>query len=62
MGYFSLKSSVEGASGRVPLPGNLQDEVFERYANSLWTGLPLYRGSFGEPGGDSFVGALERNE
>jgi hypothetical protein len=35
------KGSVEGASGRAPLPGNLKDEVFERYANVLWAGLPL---------------------
>jgi hypothetical protein len=32
---------VEGASGRAALPGNLKDEVFERYANALWAGFPL---------------------
>jgi hypothetical protein len=32
---------MEGASGRAPLLGNLKDEVFERYANALWAGLPL---------------------
>jgi hypothetical protein len=53
---------VGGASGRAPLPGNLKDEVFERYANALWAALSLYRGPFGEPGGDSFAGAFERNE
>jgi len=29
------RDSVEGASGRAPLPGNLKDEVFERYGNVL---------------------------
>jgi hypothetical protein len=29
------------ASGRAPLPGNLKDEVFEKYANALLAGLPL---------------------
>jgi len=46
-GISLSRGSVEGASGRVPLPGNLKDEVFERYANAMWAGLPLYRGPFG---------------
>ena len=54
--------SVEGASGRAPLPGNMKDEVFERYANVLYVGLHLYREPFGESGGDSFAGTFERNE
>jgi hypothetical protein len=29
------RDSMEGTSGRAPLPGNLKDEVFERYANAL---------------------------
>jgi len=29
------RGSVEGVSGRAPLPGNLKDEVFERHANVL---------------------------
>jgi hypothetical protein len=29
------RGSVEEASGRAPLLGNLKDEVFERYANAL---------------------------
>jgi hypothetical protein len=40
-GIVLSRGSVEGASGRAPLPGNLKDEVFERYANALWVGLPL---------------------
>jgi hypothetical protein len=44
------RGSMEGASGRAPLPGNLKDEVFERYANSLWAGLPLI---------EAFLGNLE---
>jgi len=32
---------VEGSSGRASLPGNLKDEVFERYTNALWAGLRL---------------------
>ena len=32
---------MEGASGRVSVPGNMKDEVFERYANALWADLPL---------------------
>jgi hypothetical protein len=35
------RGCVEVASARVPLPGNMKDEVFERYANALWAGLPL---------------------
>jgi hypothetical protein len=34
-GITLSKGSVEGALGRVPLPGNLKDDVFERYANAL---------------------------
>jgi hypothetical protein len=52
---------VEGASGRAPLPENVKDQVFERYANALYEGLPLYRSPFGEPGEDSFAGTFERN-
>jgi len=40
----------------------IQNEVFERYANALWAGLPLIGSLFGEPGGDSFAGTFERNE
>jgi hypothetical protein len=29
------RGSMEGASGRALLPGNLKDEVFERYADVL---------------------------
>jgi len=29
------RGSVEGVSGRAPLPGNLKDEVFEKNANVL---------------------------
>ena len=35
------RGSMEGASGRAPLPGNLKDEVFDWYADALWAGLPL---------------------
>jgi hypothetical protein len=35
MGYHSLKRLREGGLGRAPLPGNLKDDVFERYANAL---------------------------
>jgi hypothetical protein len=38
---LSQGGSVEGSSGRASLPGNLKDEVFERYANALWAGLRL---------------------
>jgi hypothetical protein len=34
-GIALSRGSVEGASGRAHLPGNLKDEVFERYANAL---------------------------
>jgi hypothetical protein len=61
-GIVLTRGSGEGASGRAPLPGNLKDEVFERYANALWAGLPLIGALFGEPGGDSFAGTFERNE
>ena len=37
---------------------HLKDKVFERYANVLQVGFPLYRGPFGEPGGDWFAGAF----
>jgi hypothetical protein len=40
-GIALSRDSVEGASGRAPLLGNLKAEVFERYANSLRAGLPL---------------------
>ena len=61
-GIALSRGSVKGALGRAPLPGNLKDEVFERYANSLRGGPPSYRGPFGEPGGDLFAGTFERNE
>ena len=61
-GIAISRGSVEGASGRAPLPGNLKDEVFERHANALWAGLPLIGALMGEPGGDSFAGIFERNE
>jgi hypothetical protein len=35
MGYCSLKRLRGEASGRASLPGNMKDEVFERYANVL---------------------------
>jgi len=47
MGYRSLKRLREGASGRATLPGNLKDEVFERYANALWVDLPLIEALLG---------------
>jgi hypothetical protein len=34
-GIALSRDSKERASGRAPLPGNLKDEVFERYANAL---------------------------
>jgi len=34
-GIALSRGSMEVASGRAPLPGNLKDEVFERYANAL---------------------------
>jgi tetrahydromethanopterin S-methyltransferase subunit A len=34
-GIALSRGSMEGASGRAPLLGNLKDEVFERYANAL---------------------------
>jgi hypothetical protein len=34
-GSVLSRGSMEGASGRAPLPGNPKDEVFERYANAL---------------------------
>jgi hypothetical protein len=34
-GIAVSRGSVEGASGRAPLSGNLKDEVFERCANVL---------------------------
>jgi hypothetical protein len=40
-GIALSRGSVEGASGRASLPGNLKDKVFERHANALWEGLPL---------------------
>jgi len=40
-GIALSRGSLEGASGRAHLPWNLKDEVFERYANALWAGLPL---------------------
>jgi hypothetical protein len=42
--------------------GNPKDEVFERYAKCPVTGLSLYRGPVGEPGGGSFAGTFERQE
>jgi hypothetical protein len=61
MGY-RLKRLRGRGLGRAPLPGNLKDEVFERYANVLYVGLHLYRGPFGQPGGDSFARTFERND
>jgi hypothetical protein len=62
-GITLSRGSVERASGRAPLPGNLKDEVFERYANALWAGLPLIGALLGNlGGGDSFAGTFERNE
>jgi hypothetical protein len=55
-GIAFSRGSVEGASGRAPLLGNLKDEV------GLLAGLPLYRASFGKPGGDSFARTFEKNE
>jgi hypothetical protein len=34
-GIALSRGSMEGASGRAPLPGNLKDEVFEKYTNAL---------------------------
>ena len=34
-GVTLSRGSVEGALGWVPLPGNLKDDVFERYAYAL---------------------------
>jgi hypothetical protein len=39
--YAFCKTLTKGASERAPLLGNLKDEVFERYANAMWAGLPL---------------------
>ena len=49
---------MEGASGRTPLPGNLKDEVFERYANALWVGLPLIGAFLGNLEGILLLGHL----
>ena len=49
---------MEGASGRTPLPGNLKDEVFERYANALWVGLPLIGAFLGNLEGIRLSGHL----
>jgi len=61
-GISLSRGSMEGASGRAPLPGNRKDEVFERDAKCPLSGLPLYRGPLGEPGGGSFTMTFERNE
>ena len=41
-----------------PLPGNIKDEVFERYANSLWAGLPLVGALLGNLEGIRLPGHL----
>jgi hypothetical protein len=58
MGYRSLKRLSEEASGRAPLPGNLKDEVFERYANALWASLPLIEALLGNLEGIRLPGHL----
>jgi hypothetical protein len=40
-GIALSRGSKEGASGRASLLGNLKDEAFERYANTLWAGRLL---------------------
>jgi len=52
------RGSVEGASGSAPLPGNMKDEVFERYANALWVGLPLIEALLGNLEGIRLPGHL----
>ena len=52
------RGSVEGASGRASLPGNLKDEVFERYANALWACLPLIGDLLGNLDGIHLPGHL----
>jgi hypothetical protein len=49
---------MEGASGRAPLPGNLKNEVFERYANALRAGLPLIGALLGNLKGIHLPGHL----
>jgi hypothetical protein len=60
MGYRCRKRLRRGGLGEGSLPGNLKDEVFEKYANVLQAGLHLYRGPFGQPRGDSFAGTWEK--
>jgi hypothetical protein len=67
-GLWGLRASLSqeapwrGASGRAALLGNPKDEVFERYAKCPLSGLPLYSGPFGEPGGGLFTVTFERSE
>jgi hypothetical protein len=57
-GIALSRGSTEGASRRAPLPGNLKDEVFERYANALWAGLPLMAALLGNLEGIHLLGHL----
>jgi len=61
-GIALTRGSVEVASGRAPLPGNLKDEVFGRYVYALWGGLPLIGTLLGNLEGIRLPGHLrERN-
>jgi hypothetical protein len=57
-GIALSRGSVEGASERAPLLGNLKDEFFERYANALWMGLPLIGALLGNLDGICLLGHL----
>ena len=57
-GIALSRGSVEVASGRAPLPGNLKDEIIERYANALWAGLPVIGVLLGNLEGIRLLGNL----
>jgi hypothetical protein len=57
-GIALSRGSLEVTSGRAPLPGNLKHEVFERYANALWAGLPLIGALLGNLEGIHLLGHL----
>jgi hypothetical protein len=54
--FRSEEGHCGGLLGRVPLLGTLEDML----RKALDMGFSLYRGSTGEPGGDSLAGTFER--
>ena len=57
-GIALSRGSKEGASGRAPLPWKMKDEVFERYENATWAGLPLIGALLGNLEGIRLPGHL----